>query len=93
MWDRGLCAAPLAAAFEGTDTPSELAPKAVVAEATAPVEGSSPAEQIVETARRCGADLIVIGSRERHGPSILVNLTEDTVLHAAPCDVLAVRLR
>ena len=37
-------------------------------------------------------DLIVIGARERHGLSILVNLTEDTVLHAAPCDVLAVRL-
>ena len=35
---------------------------------------------------------IVIGSHERHGLSILVNLTEDTVLHAAPCDVLAVRL-
>ncbi len=35
--------------------------------------------------------LIVLGSRERHGLSILVNLTEDTVLHAAPCDVLAVR--
>jgi universal stress protein A len=37
-------------------------------------------------------DLIVIGSRERHGVSILFNFTEDTVLHAAPCDVLAVRL-
>jgi universal stress protein A len=37
-------------------------------------------------------DLIVIGSRERHGMSILVNLTEDTVLHGAPCDVLAVRV-
>ena len=40
-----------------------------------------------------GVDLIILGSRERHGLSILVNLTEDTVLHAAPCDVLAVRLR
>ena len=38
------------------------------------------------------SDLIVIGSRERHGMSILVNLTEDTVLHGAPCDVLAVRI-
>lgn len=47
---------------------------------------------IVRVARDGGHDLIVIGSHERHGPSILVNLTEDTVLHAAPCDVLAVRL-
>lgn len=48
--------------------------------------------EITRFARESGADLIVIGSRERHGLSILVNLTEDTVLHAAPCDVLAVRL-
>ncbi|HEU4601897.1 MAG TPA: universal stress protein [Steroidobacteraceae bacterium] len=48
--------------------------------------------EIVRTAQRVHADLIVMGSRERHGLGILINLTEDTVLHAAPCDVLAVRL-
>lgn len=48
--------------------------------------------EIVRVARDGGFDLIVIGSHERHGLSILVNLTEDTVLHNAPCDVLAVRL-
>ncbi len=55
------------------------------------VSGNVKAE-IVRAARTGGHDLIVIGSHERHGLSILVNLTEDTVLHAAPCDVLAVRL-
>ena len=49
--------------------------------------------EIVRAAQEQQADLIVLGSRERRGPSILVNFTEDTVLHAAPCDVLAVRLR
>lgn len=49
--------------------------------------------EITRFAREGRHDLIVIGSHERHGLSILVNLTEDTVLHAAPCDVLAVRLR
>jgi universal stress protein A len=49
--------------------------------------------EIVRAAQEQHADLIVLGSRERRGPSILVNFTEDTVLHAAPCDVLAVRLR
>lgn len=49
--------------------------------------------EIVRLAEQQGADLIVLGSRERHGLSVLVNFTEDTVLHAAPCDVLAVRLR
>ena len=48
---------------------------------------------IVRAAQEQEADLIVLGSRERRGPSILVNFIEDTVLHAAPCDVLAVRLR
>lgn len=48
--------------------------------------------EVVRFAKEGGFDLIVLGSHERHGLSILVNLTEDTVLHAAPCDVLAVRL-
>jgi universal stress protein A len=48
--------------------------------------------EITRLARAGRHDLIVIGCHERHGLSILVNLTEDTVLHAAPCDVLAVRL-
>lgn len=48
--------------------------------------------EIVRAAQERQADLIVLGSRERRGPSILVNFTEDTVLHAAPCDVLAVRI-
>ncbi len=56
------------------------------------VEAGNVKAEIVRVARERRADLIVLGSRERHGLSILVNLTEDTVLHAAPCDVLAVRL-
>lgn len=48
--------------------------------------------EIVRVARAGGHDVIVIGNHERHGLSILVNLTEDAVLHAAPCDVLAVHL-
>jgi universal stress protein A len=56
------------------------------------VEAGNVKAEIMRVARDTQADLIVIGSRERHGLSILINLTEDTVLHAAPCDVLAVRL-
>ena len=56
------------------------------------VEAGNVKSEIVRIARERQADLIVLGSRERHGLSILVNLTEDTVLHAAPCDVLAVRV-
>lgn len=56
------------------------------------VEAGNVKAEIIRVARDRNADLIVIGSRERHGLSILVNLTEDTVLHGAPCDVLAVRV-
>ena len=55
------------------------------------VESGNVKSEIVRVARESHTDLIVLGSRERHGLSILVNLTEDTVLHAAPCDVLAMR--
>jgi universal stress protein A len=56
------------------------------------VESGNVKAEIVRVARERQADLIVLGSRERHGLSILVNFTEDAVLHAAPCDVLAVRV-
>jgi universal stress protein A len=56
------------------------------------VEVGSVKGEIVRVARAMHSDLIVLGARERHGLSIFVNLTEDTVLHAAPCDVLAVRV-
>jgi universal stress protein A len=48
---------------------------------------------LVRAAAEVRPDLIVLGSRERHGLAILINFTEDTVLHAAHCDVLAVRLK
>ena len=62
-----------------------------IASALCRVETGNVKSEIVRVARERHADLIILGSRERHGLSILVNLTEDTVLHAAPCDVLAMR--
>jgi universal stress protein A len=56
------------------------------------VEAGSIKAEILRVAQEQSSDLIVLGSRERHGLAILLNFTEDTVLHAAPCDVLAVRL-
>jgi universal stress protein A len=57
------------------------------------VESGNTKAEILRVADEVGADLIVLGSRERHGLAILVNFTEDTVLHAAHCDLLAVRLK
>lgn len=61
--------------------------------ATGRVEAGSTKSEILRVAAEEHADLIVLGSRERHGLAIMVNFTEDTVLHAAHCDVLAVRLK
>ena len=56
------------------------------------VEAGNIKAEIIRVAGEQRADLIVLGSRERHGLAILLNFTEDTVLHSSPCDVLAVRL-
>ena len=63
------------------------------ANVTPRVEIGNTKSEILRVAQEEHADLIVLGSRERHGIAILVNFTEDTVLHAAHCDVLAVRLK
>ncbi|HTW38324.1 MAG TPA: universal stress protein [Steroidobacteraceae bacterium] len=69
-----------------------LAAEIGVPEERCAVEAGNVKSEIVRSARERGVDLIVVASRERHGPSILLNLTEDTILHAAPCDVLAMRI-
>jgi universal stress protein A len=57
------------------------------------VESGSVKGEILRYARELNSELIVLGGRERHGLSILLHRTEDSVLHGAPCDVLAVRVR
>jgi universal stress protein A len=70
---------------------AELAAKAGLGQAEQLVHAGNIKAELVRVAQERGVDLIVLGSRERHGLSIMFNQTEDTVLHAAPCDVLAVR--
>jgi universal stress protein A len=70
---------------------ASLAATLGLADSPCHVESGAVKSQIVRMARERGVDLIILGSRERHGLSILLNFTEDSVLHAAPCDVLAMR--
>ena len=74
-------------------TLADLAARLGIPRTTCRVESGNTKAEILRVAREEQADLIVLGSRERHGLAILVNFTEDTVLHAAHCDVLAVRLK
>lgn len=48
--------------------------------------------EVARIASENGVDLIVLGSHERHGLQLLLGSTERSVLSAAPCDVLAIRL-
>ena len=72
---------------------SDLVARLTLPGTLARVEVGNTKAGILRVADEEQADLIVLGSRERHGLAILVNFTEDTVLHAAHCDVLAVRLK
>jgi universal stress protein A len=70
----------------------ELAQQLDLSQSRQMVETGGIKSEIIRAAQRLNTDLIVLGSRERHGLAILLNFTEDAILHAAPCDVLAVRL-
>jgi universal stress protein A len=70
----------------------ELTARMVLSRVTTRVEAGNKKTEILRVAKEEAVDLIVLGSRVRHGLGILVNFTEDTVLHAAHCDVLAIRL-
>jgi universal stress protein A len=72
---------------------SDLIKRLALPRTTWRVESGNTKAEILRVAQEEEADLIVLGSRERHGLAILMNFTEDTVLHAAHCDVLAVRLK
>jgi len=71
----------------------ELAEELGLGDTDRHVEIGNIKAEVLRLAQDLKVDLIALGARERHGLEILLNLTEDTVLHAAPCDVLAVRIR
>src|SRR3990167_9302139 len=50
-------------------------------------------ERLDRLAEEQGCDLIIVGSHGRHGLALLLGSTANDVLHGAPCDVLAVRLK
>jgi universal stress protein A len=53
----------------------------------------STKEGVIKIATEKNVDLIVVGSHGRHGLALLLGSTANAVLHRAPCDVLAVRIR
>lgn len=71
----------------------ELAAEQGLPSVNARVELGVPKHEITRVAKELDVDLIVIGSHGRHGLQLLLGSTASGVLHLAPCDVLAVRVR
>lgn len=71
----------------------KLAHRLGVPEAQRWVELGTTKNEIIRAAKEQQADLIVVGSHGRHGLALLLGSTANAVLHAAPCDVLAVRIK
>ena len=57
------------------------------------LEFGSPKLDVIRIAKEKAIDLIVFGSHGRHGLSLLLGSTANSIMHHAPCDVLAVRLK
>jgi len=72
---------------------AEEAEKLQIPEENRWLELGSPKLEIIRVAEEQHVDLIVVGSHGRHGLALLLGSTANGVLHHAPCDVMAVRLK
>lgn len=72
---------------------AEFAGRLGLADAVQEVRIGGIKSEIVQAAADLEADLIVIGRHQRHGLALLFGSTDKSVLNAAPCDVLAVRVQ
>lgn len=70
-----------------------LAAELGVPDAPRRVEIGTIKTEILRVAQEIEADLIVLGSYERHGLALLLGSTEKSVISHAPCDILAIRLQ
>jgi len=72
---------------------AEFASRLGMAECPCMVVQGNTRREILRIAEQNQVDLIVIGSHGRQGLQLLLGSTANAVLHGAPCDVLAVRVK
>lgn len=72
---------------------AELAARLGIEDCPRVVLHGNTRREILRTAQERQVDLIVIGSHGRQGIQLLLGSTANGVLHGAPCDVLAVRVK
>jgi len=71
---------------------STLAEQLNVSEENQHIVLGQPANEMRRMAKEQDIDLIIVGSHGRHGLALIFGSTSNSVLHGAPCDVLAVRI-
>jgi len=71
----------------------DLAEKLGIDKSACFVSQGSTRREILRLAKELNTNLIVIGSHGREGIQRLLGSTANAVLHGAPCDVLAVRIK
>lgn len=49
-------------------------------------------EEIIKMVNDHAIDLIVVGGHDRHGLSLLLPSTTDTLVHALPCDIWVIKI-
>ncbi len=57
------------------------------------VELGSPKIVLLHQAAQRNADLIIVGSHGRHGLSLLLGSTANSIIHNSHCDVMTIRIR
>ncbi|OUS25658.1 universal stress protein A [Gammaproteobacteria bacterium 45_16_T64] len=71
---------------------NQLAKELSIPEAQCFLEIGLTEKEILRVADEESIDLIVVGSHNKHGLSLLLGSTANAILHHAPCDVLAIRV-
>jgi len=56
------------------------------------IRNGSTKDALVELVQELNADLLVLGSHDQKGLALLMGSTANALLHAMPCDILAVRV-
>jgi len=50
----------------------------------------STKKEIIDLAEKLNIDLIIVGAHDHHGLAMLFSSTANSIIHAMPCDVLAI---
>jgi universal stress protein A len=56
------------------------------------IRNGATKETLIELVNELGVDLLIVGSHDQRGLSLLLGSTANALLHAMPCDILAVRV-